>query len=92
MRRPHGGYRANYTFVGNLTDDAGHNGAGVNVVAAGVCTPGSFTSGSTVVTCDFTRRERSRPTPEPSWIRLNGFELSVTGNDSTGTSSNFSGS
>jgi hypothetical protein len=85
-----GDYSSNYTFVGNLTDGAGNKGAGGAVVAAGVCTPGSFTSGSTVVTCDFTAG--NGPTHGTLVDTANGFELSVTGNDSTGTSSNFNGS
>jgi hypothetical protein len=87
-----GDYHANYTFVGNLTDGAGNQGAGGAVVKAGVCTPGSFTSGSTIVTCDFTAGGNGAADTGTLVDTVNGFELSVTGNDSSGTTSSFNGS
>jgi len=83
-------YHTGYTFTGNVTDGAGNNGAGGAVVAAGTCTPGSFASGNTVITCEF----ESTPGTATTGVladTVNGFELSVTGKNSSGTTETLGG-
>lgn len=85
-----GDYHTGYTFTGSVTNGAGHYGAGGAVVQAGTCIPGSFTSGSTVVTCEF----ESTPGTATTGVladSVNGFELSVAGNNSSGTSETLGG-
>ena len=85
-----GDYHTGYTFTGNVTDGAGNNGAGGAVVAAGTCTPGSFASGNTVITCEF----ESTPGTATTGVladTVNGFELSVTGKNSSGTTETLGG-
>lgn len=80
-----GDFSSGYTFTGSVTDGAGNNGAGGAIVDTGTCTPGSFASGSTDVTCEF----ESTPGTATTGVladTVNGFELSVVGNNSSGTS------
>jgi hypothetical protein len=85
-----GDYHTGYTFTGAVTDGTGHNGAGGAIVQSGTCTAGSFTSGSTVVTCEF----ESTPGTSTTGVladSVDGFELSVVGNNSSGTSETLGG-
>ena len=85
-----GDFHTGYTFTGAVTDGTGHNGAGGTIVQSGTCTAGSFTSGSTVVTCEF----ESTPGTATTGVladSVDGFELSVVGNNSSGTSETLGG-
>lgn len=80
-----GDFSSGYTFTGAVTDGGGNNGAGGTIVQSGTCTAGTFASGSTDVTCEF----ESSPGTATSGVladTVNGFELSVVGNNSSGTS------
>jgi hypothetical protein len=88
-----GDYHTGYTFTGNVTDGAGNNGAGGTVVQAGTCTAGAFTPGtpgSTDVTCEFEGTPGTATTGVLA-DTVNGFELSVAGNNSSGTSETLGG-
>jgi hypothetical protein len=79
------------TFVANLT------GAGGAIVKAGVCTAGSFTTGTpgdTSVSCDFTTGGNGAADTGEAVNAVQGFELSVTNNggDSSGSSETYNGS
>lgn len=85
-----GDYHTGYTFTGSVTDGAGHNGAGGAVVQSGTCTAGAYSAPSTTVTCEF----ESTPGTETTGVladSVNGFELSVAGNNSSGTSETLGG-
>ena len=60
-----GDFHTGYTFTGAVTDGTGHNGAGGTIVQSGTCTAGSYTSGSTVVTCEFESTPRHRDHRRP---------------------------
>jgi hypothetical protein len=94
-----GDYHTGYTFNGRLT------GASGALEQIGVCTAGSYNSGTpgdTPMTCDFTGSTGSGGGYQAAGggaagtgvavDTVQGFELSVTGNNSSGTSSNFNGS
>jgi hypothetical protein len=79
-----GDYSSGYTFTGSVTDGTGNNGAGGTIVQSGTCTAGSFSTPSTVVTCEF----ESTPGTATTGVladTANGFELSVVGKNSSGT-------
>jgi hypothetical protein len=85
-----GDFHTGYTFTGSVTDGSGNNGAGGTIVQTGTCTAGAFASGSTDVTCEF----ESSPGTETTGVladTVNGFELSVVGNNSSGTSETLGG-
>jgi hypothetical protein len=90
-----GDFHTGYTFTGAVTDGAGNNGAGGAVVQSGTCTAGAYTgaapaSNQTPVTCEF----ESTPGTETTGVladTVNGFELSVAGNNSSGTSETLGG-
>ena len=83
-----GDFSSGYTFTGSVTDGGGNNGAGGTIVKTGTCTAGSYTPGtpgSTDVTCEF----ETTPGTATSGVladTVNGFELSVAGSNSPGTS------
>lgn len=88
-----GDYSTGYTFTGAVTDGTGNNGAGGTIVQSGTCTAGSHSGGSpgsTVVTCEF----ESTPGTATTGVfadTVDGFELSVVGNNSSGTSETLGG-
>ncbi len=82
-------YSSGYTFTGSLTNGAGNNGAGGSIVATGTCTAGSFTT-STTVTCEFETTPGTATTGVLA-DTAKGFELSVVGKNSSGTTETLGG-
>ena len=79
------------TFVANLT------GASGTVLKTGVCTAGSYTTGTpgdTSVSCDFTTGGNGAADTGVTVDTVQGFELSVTnkGSDTSGSSETYNGS
>ena len=79
------------TFVANLTGAAGA------IVKTGICTAGTYntgTPGDTSVSCDFTTGGNGAADTGVAVDTVQGFELSVTNNggDSSGSSETFDGS
>jgi hypothetical protein len=81
-------YDSSYTYTGSLTEGNDVKGSGT-VVATGTCTPQTPSGGTTVVDCDFTTATGG--TSGVYVDSVDGFQLSVTGSNSGGTTQTLGG-